>query len=74
VQAHIGGRIELMPTLGVEICEVSKGPPVEKIVFDIIDHPFDFAFGARSADAMGFGNDAVMIHKIQKQRIPLLLR
>lgn len=58
-----------MKTLRVEIRE---GPAIEKIVFDVIDHPLDFAFSAWTTRLMSLDSDPVMAGEVDKERIERL--
>src|SRR6266540_533204 len=72
VNACVRDTLEPVQTLRVEIVQTREAPAIEKIVFDVIDHPLDFAFRARTTRLMSLDGDSVMTGEVYKERVECL--
>jgi hypothetical protein len=69
VHAGIGDRIEPMLQLGVEIIEITKGAAVGKVLADVTERPFHFAFGLRPVRPASAWLKAIVPGEIDKRAI-----
>lgn len=69
MQAHIGGVVEPVERLCIEVGEVREAAAIEKAVFQIIDAALDFAFSTRAIRLMRFDGEAIVIGEVQQLRV-----
>jgi hypothetical protein len=69
VHAGIGDRIEPMLQLGVEIIEITKGAADGKVLADVTERPFHFAFGLRPVRPASAWLEAIVRGEVDKRAI-----
>jgi hypothetical protein len=69
VHAGSGDRIEPMLQLGVEIIEITKGAAEGKVLADVTERPFHFAFGLRPVRPASAWLEAIVPGEIDTRTI-----
>ena len=66
----VGGVGQPVLPLRLQIRPAGEGTAHEEIVLDVIDHPLHLPLGAWAAHPAGVGDEAIVLGKVQEERVP----